>query len=97
MNLPESVTKTLYILVRTAKYANNEIVIFDFDASKSSIGEYVLIQKCEFTTEIDKNIDLKNIIVQNLTAKLDKMKADHYIAQKEVEDEIRNLLALEDK
>ncbi len=60
-------------------------------------SDYIKVK--EVTFEIDapdeKELDAKTIIA--LQAKLKKVRADHYVEEQEIETEIANLLAIENK
>lgn len=92
MKIPQKIEKTLYVCLCTGGALQGRIIVGDSDMS--TLGNYVVLQTVSFETELDPDIDVKNIIVKNLQAQKDKLKADHYIAVAEVDRKISELLAL---
>ena len=92
MKIPQKIERTLYVCLCTSGFLQGRIYVNDSDMSTN--GNYVVLQKVSFETELDADIDVNNIIVKNLQAQRDKLKADHYIAVAEVDRKIAELLAL---
>ncbi|QHJ82452.1 MAG: hypothetical protein [Bacteriophage sp.] len=92
MKIPQKIEKTLYVLLCTSGCLQGRIMVTD--SNMSTNGGWAVLQTVSFETELDPNIDVKNILVKNLQAQKDKLKADHYIAVAEVDRKIAELLAL---
>lgn len=100
VKLPEVVKKTLFVSVYIGtQYPNllGEVIVYDYDPSLHSNGDYLTIKSEEVEIPLGGKMDLRTGMIDALTNKLNKLKADYYIADKAIADQIDNLQALENK
>lgn len=97
--LPEAITKDLYITLGLGDYNNGDISISDIDRAKyTSEGfESVLLVKTSISVEIPKDIDVKAKLIAVLEKQKSGIQAEYHIKLTNVQDKIDNLLAIEHK
>lgn len=99
MKLPESITTELFVTVGVGQYNKGQINVRDFFLRNNiSEGvECVLLKKISIDIDIPQDFDGVGAMVEQLQARKKKMEADHYVAVKQVENQIAELLAISDK
>lgn len=100
IKLPEVVKETLFVSVYIGtQYPNllGEVIVYDYDPSLHSNGDYLTIKSVEVEIPLGGKMDLRTGMIEALTNKRNKLKADYYIADKAIADQIDNLQALESK
>ena len=86
--------KTVYISASWNKYSKE--LEFMVTAYRPSSGVVIMEERTiQFETPADK--ELKVRIAEVLRADLQTLRGEHYVEEKEKEEEIQELLALEDK
>jgi hypothetical protein len=92
MELPTNIKKTMYVYLRTCKYLAGEVAVTAFE-----INDAILLTTFDVDIDIPKDIDIKKAYVASLEKRKEGVKAKYHMELKEVQDEIDNLLAIEDK
>lgn len=91
-DLPESVTRELYVFYGIKGYSAGEISVWDCDVSGE---ERILLTTSEVTVKIPKGLKIKDKVVDALKAEKDKVLANAHMKAKELQQKIDSLLGLE--
>lgn len=100
IQLPDVVKKQLFVCVYIGdKHPNllGLVSVFDYDPTPSCQGDYLVIKSVEVEIPLGGKMDVRTGMIEALTNKRNKLKADYYIADKALADQIDNLQALESK
>lgn len=98
MKLPESITKELFVIVGLGYNNIGRISVADHETGIDLTGyEQATIKKISIDIDLPQDFDVTVVLVEQLQARKKKMEADHYVAVKQVEDQIAELLAISDK
>lgn len=98
MQLPKTITKTLYVSVGLGRYVHGEISISDYPSEGHGDGlERKVVSKFDIDIDLPENFDAESAMVEILTAQKTKLEADHYVAVKRIDDQIAKLLAITNK
>lgn len=98
--LPEMVKKELFLCIYIgSQYPSlfGTVKASDFDLGAVDPESYVTIKSIEVDIPLSGKVDVRTGLVEALTNKRNKLKADYYIADKSLADQIDNLQALESK
>lgn len=95
MHLPKKVTKTLYVAIGLGRYVHGDITVTDYESDGHGDGfERRTISKFEIDIDLPENFDAESAMIEILTAQKSKLEADHYVAVKRIDDQIKELLAI---
>lgn len=100
IQLPDVVKKQLFACVYIGtKYPNmlGQVIVYDYDPTSSAPDDYLVIKSVEVEIPLGGKMDVRTGMIEALTNKRNKLKADYYIADKALADQIDNLQALESK
>lgn len=100
IKLPESVKKTLYVCVYIgSEYPSlfGKLSVIEHDAGITSPEKYKTIKTIDVEIPLSGTVDLRSGLIEALENKREKLKADYYIADKKIADQIGQLQALENK
>lgn len=89
---------TMFIRATWNKYAGDSGA-FQYDVCNSDMTEYgyVMVDERELEFESPVEQDLKMRVIQSLKAKKEKKRAEAQAELNEIDEEIQELLAIEDK
>lgn len=98
IKLPESAVLKVYIHASLNEWSLGELSVFSHDMTKYRPEDYVVVKVVDLEVPLGGvNFDPTAQIVAALTAKRDKLKADYYVADKAIADQIDELTAIENK
>ena len=97
IKLPKSAVLKVHILASLRPFNPGELTVSTVDLSKHYADEYCLVKVVELEVDFDENFDPTAQIIESLNAKRDKLKADYYVADKAISDQIEELKAIENK
>ena len=100
IKLPESVKKTLYVCVYIGSQHSSlfgSVYTYDFDAGRDMPEDYKTIKTVDVEIPLSGSVDVRTGLIEALENKREKLKADYYIADNKIADQIGQIQALESK
>ena len=96
IQIPENVTKKLYVCIGTGEFNENSIDIFDFEPVNDSKGnfQHIVLTTHEVSVDIPKNIDVIGVMVDTLVKEKEKLIESHQLKMMAIDQKINDLLAL---
>ena len=81
IQIPKSVTKTLYVYIGTGSRNTNEIDIFDFECGNDSSESFqrMLLTTHELSIDLPQDIDVVGAMVDTLVKEKEKLIEDHQL------------------
>lgn len=98
MKLPESITKELFVTVGLGRHNFGDISVSEHGHGIDMAGfEISVIKKISIDIDLPQDFDGVSAMVEQLQAKKKKAESDHYVAIKNIDVQISELLAITDK
>lgn len=100
IKIPDEINQTVYIQLGVGKYNKNELYFSEDDPGDdiNSSSDWATIKIGESELSAEVTIDRKEVVtklVSALNKEKEEILARHHMEQKEIDDRIQNLLAIE--
>lgn len=94
LQVPEQITKTLYVTICVSGFDAGDISVNDFERSNHN-SDYVPLCEAEVTIAIPQDVDIRSEAVKALEGEIEKVRAEAFKKEAALQDRIRQITAIE--